>query len=327
VPQNNNNMNNNLFRAMTQRNNINYPQLQKAVSAEIKNKILPSQISNLTGFEEEKKLIEKYNCPSCKTETKINFFCDKCNSSMLKMSLETAYCNFIKYNISNLITMKEILNFNKFIQKFPIVVNYYNKQKKNFEEGYNLLINKFNIDTQIKIIKNTLCLGCFQFIKINENCFFFQLPCKCVFCSIDCLKKFITAIPFNKMNSYICACGEEYDIIKLKYFVSFLSSHNLHKTKGDFIRYLYNKMKNKCAKCNSIINFGNNQINIIEVSDVEAERIFNISKFNHLICDKCWKNVSGENSKFICEICYSIHFIHKKASYKTGNIRENCSIF
>ena len=86
-------------------------------------------------------------------------------------------------------------------------------------------------------------------------------------------------------------------------------------------------MKNKCAKCNSIINFGNNQINIIEVSDVEAERIFNISKFNHLICDKCWKNVSGENSKFICEICYSIHFIHKKASYKTGNIRENCSIF
>ena len=327
LPPNNNNMNNNLFRAMTQRNNINYPQLQKAISAEIKNKILPSQISNLTGFEEEKKLIEKYNCPSCKTETKINFFCDKCNSSILKMSLETTYCNFIKYNISNLITMKEILNFKKFIQKFPIIVNYYNKQKKNFEEGYNLLINKFNIDTQIKIIKNTLCLGCFHLLKINENCFFFQLPCKCVFCSIDCLKKFITAIPFNKMNSYICACGEEYDIIKLKYFVSFLSSHNLHKTKDDFIRYLYNKMKNKCAKCNSIINFGNNQINIIEVSDVEAERIFNISKFNHLICDKCWKNVSGENSKFICEICYSIHFIHKKASYKTGNIRENCSIF
>ena len=54
VPPNNNNMNNNLFRAMTQKNNINYPQLQKAISAEIKNKILPSQISNLTGFEEEK---------------------------------------------------------------------------------------------------------------------------------------------------------------------------------------------------------------------------------------------------------------------------------
>ena len=279
----------------------------------------------MAGFEEEEKK-DIFFCPLCKVEVKKNFYCDKCNITILKNWLNVSYCNYIKYNIANLITMKQISNFKEFIKKYPSI-NYPNKQKINFEEGNNFLSNKIDIEMQIKTIKNHLCLGCFKFFQINENTFFFQLPCKCIFCSIECLKKFINAIPFDKMSSYICACGEQYDLIKLKYFVSFLSSHNLIKAKNDFIRYIYNTMKNKCAKCNNIINIQNNQINIIEVNDIEAERIFNINKFNHLICENCWKNIGNENSKFICETCNSIHFMNRKCSYKNGNIRENCCIF
>ena len=317
---NNNNMNN------IHNNNLNINNnFQKAISSDIPNKILPSQISRMTGFEEEEKK-DIFFCPLCNVEVKKNFYCEKCNISILKNWLNSSYCNYIKYNIANLITMKQISNFKEFLKKYSLI-NYPNKQKISFEEGNSYLLNKINIEMQIKTIKNNLCLGCFKFFQINQNTFFFQLPCKCIFCSIDCLKKFINAIPFDKMNFYICACGEQYDLIKLKYFVSFLSSHNLIKAKNDFIRYIYNTMKNKCAKCNNIINIQNNQINIIEVNDIEAERIFNINKFNHLICDNCWKNVGNDNSKFICETCNSIHFMNRKFTYKNGNIRENCSIF
>jgi hypothetical protein len=33
-----------------------------------------------------------------------------------------------------------------------------------------------------------------------------------------------------------------------------MSSHYLIEAKNDFIKYIYKTMKNKCARCNNIIN-------------------------------------------------------------------------
>ena len=288
-------------------------------------KILPSNISELPGFDEDEKKV-MYNCPLCNIQIKQDFCCDKCNTHILKHWLAYSYSNFIKYNIGNLIKIGKIESFTQFIEKYPHV-NYKNKFKKTFKEGYEFLTEKFNFEEHILNLKISLCLGCFKFFSVLENSFIYKLPCKCMFCCNKCLKKFIDAIPFNKMNSFTCACGEEYDIIKLKYFASFLNSLNFNKPKNEIIKYIYNKMKNKCAKCNCDINIENNQINIIKVYDNEINSIFDISNFPHLICDNCWKNIENDNSKFICEICNSIHLIIEKNYNKNKNLDDNCSIF
>ena len=288
-------------------------------------KILPSNISKLSGFDEEEKK-EKYNCPICNIQIKKNFCCDQCNSHILKHWLGASYSNFIKFNIGNLIKLEKILSFPQFIEKYP-VVNYKNKFKKNFKEGYEYLTEKFIINEYILTLKNSLCLGCFKFFSVLDNSFIYKLPCKCMFCSMKCIKKFMDVISFNKMNFFTCACGEEYDFIKLKYFASFLNSLNFNNQKNEVIKYIHNIMKNKCAKCNSNINIENKHINYIEVFDNEISNIFDINKFYHLICDNCWEGIGNNNSKFVCEICNSIHMIIEKKYHKNENINDYCFMF
>ena len=128
------------------------------------------------------------------------------------------------------------------------------------------------------------------------------------------------------MSSFTCAFGEEYDIIKLKYFASFLYSLNFNNPKNEIFKYIYYKIKNKCAKCNCDINIENNKINIITVYDNEINSIFDISNFIQLICDNCWENFEYNNSIFVCEICNSIHLINEKKNHKNENLDDNCSI-
>ena len=58
----------------------------------------------------------------------------------------------------------------------------------------------------------------------------------------------------------------------------------------------------------------------------KIERILNINKFNHLICDRYWKDIKKEN-KFICNMCNSVHFITNKISKKEGKMNGNCLVF
>ena len=283
---------------------------------EIENKLLPSQISNID-----------FNCPSCDTEVKIDFYCDKCHLKILYDFLEREYCNYIKINIANLISMKDIIPYNQFFNRLNKII-YPNNIEKNYNEAINLLSKKFDGDNYIKKIKPNLCLGCFKYISFNENTFLFKLPCKCLFCTQHCFLKFLKAVPFHQMNSFICACGEDYDILKLKTLTNFLNYINLNRIKKDFLRFIYNKIKNKCPKCNCIVNAQNNEeCNIIAVNDSEAEKNFNIIQFIHLVCDNCWNNIGNENTKFICETCDSVHLIHKKYTIKKEKIKDNCFIF
>ena len=43
-------------------------------------------------------------------------------------------------------------------------------------------------------------------------------------------------------------------------------------------------------------------------------------------CDNCWENFEYNNSKFVCEICNSIHLINEKKNHKNENLDDNCSI-
>ncbi len=283
---------------------------------EVENKLLPSQISNID-----------FNCPSCGTKVKIDFYCDKCHLNILYEFLENEYCNYIKINIANLIKMNDIIPYNQFFNRLNKII-YPNKIEKNYNEAINLLSKNFNGDNYIKKIKPNLCLGCFRYISFNENTFLFKLPCKCLFCSKDCLLKFLKAVPFHQMNSFICACGEDYDVLKLKTLAYFMNSINLNQIKKDFLRFILNKIKNKCAKCNCIVNDQNNEeCNIIAVNDSEAEKNFGIIQFIHLVCNNCWNNIGNENTKIICETCDSVHLIYKKYTIKKETIKDNCFIF
>ena len=91
--------------------------------------------------------------------------------------------------------------------------------------------------------------------------------------------------------------------------------------------FIFEKIKNYCGGCNQeILLKKDSHLNIIEVNDVEIERILNINKFNHLICDRCWKDIKKEN-KFICNMCNSVHFITNKISKKEGKMNGNCLVF
>jgi hypothetical protein len=247
--------------------------------------------------------------------------------------IKNSYLQFIKANISNLIKEKKKENLSNFFSNLKITFPGY--PSKNFATVYNMIsdIGKNIFNEKLNIFRTTLCLGCFKFIDINNKVFLFKLPCGCSFCSEECLKRFINAVPLKKMNSFICACGENYDYIQLKFLLYFAISHNLINLKNEILKYMFEIMKNKCCICNleiPLLQEKKNNLNIMEITDKETEKIFGISKFNHLICDKCEKTQkinNNNNNYFYCNLCSNVHFLINKKNIKDCRIRSNCSIF
>ena len=285
----------------------------------------------------------KKECPICKKPVSNNFYCQKCIINHLIPFVQNSYIQFIKNNISNIIKNRRKETLTTFLASLIIV--FPNKSSKSFSESYYLLsdIDKNIFNEKLNNFKSSLCLGCFKFVKkennfsyFNEksvegkNVFLFRFPCGCIFCSADCLNRFINAVPIKKINSFICACGVEYDYTKLKFLLYFALSHNLIDFKNEILRYMYENIKDKCCKCNKVIALDQgkkNNVNIMEVKDKEAEQIFGINKFNHLICDKCAKSKEMSKNTFCCYLCKSEHMIINKQNLKNCQIRNTCSIF
>ena len=282
-------------------------------------------------------------CPSCKKPGKDSFYCETCLLNCLIIFVQNSYIQFIKMNISNLIKDRPKENLSKFLKNLVII--FPNKLTKKFYEAYSLLSdNKKNfLKEKLKNFRTSLCLGCFKvinkennFVNYSEkgggekNVFLFKFPCECVFCSSNCLKRFINAVPITKIKSFICGCGVEYEYIQLKFLLYFAISHNLIKFKNEILRYMYEIIKNKCCKCNieiPLVQGKKNNVNIMEITDVEAEKIFGIHIFNHLICEKCVKSKEISKNKFYCNLCSSEHSIITKKKIKNCEIRNTCSIF
>ena len=274
-------------------------------------------------------------CPQCKKPNKDNFYCENCLLHHMIPYIQNNYIQFIKNNINCLINNNEMENFNNFLSNLNIV--FPNGETKSFSECYYMISdqNKNFFNEQINKFKISICLGCFNVINKDKNEFrdnlYFRLPCNCVFCNSNCLNRFFSTIPIQNMKSFKCVCGVKYDYIQLKYFLYFSISFNLAKLKKEIMRYMYEIIKTKCCKCRKNIEKLNKDkinINAKELIDQEAERIFNIHKFNHLICEKCEKNIEMTKNKFYCNLCISEHSIVKPIDYKTIQDNNNtCSIF
>ena len=270
---------------------------------------------------------QMFHCTKCNSQTQLGFLCENCHNIFLKLWLKSSYSLFIQNNISNSIVSKSMEIFEQFLSKS--IINYENGTKYSFNEAINKIPkeNRFSIKEYLSELQSTLCLGCFHYLNITDNTFYFQIPCGCILCCVDCLKKFIMVAPFNTIGAYTCVCGKKYDLMELKYMINFLATHHFKKQQKQMFSFIFEKIKKYCGGCNQeIILNKDSHLNIIEVNDVEIERILNISKFNHLICDKCWKDIKKEN-KFICNMCNSVHFITNKISKKEGKMNGNCLIF
>lgn len=273
-------------------------------------------------------------CAVCHTKVNRNFVCDQCHSNQLKAWFKKKYVCFINFNQNNLLNQKATYPLKQYFNE--LTINYDNEEKVTFEKAFGSLnpSTQFNIQNTIADIKSSLCLCCHQLIKESDDSIVFEMPCGCSLCKTDCLRNFFKLIPFENRINYSCICGTEYDITQLKYLVNFFKSHGLKKYKNNVIRFVYAKMKNKCANCKKDFNLQqSNCVNVLEVKDEEIEKIFNISRFHHLICDHCLLvltetyNKSKENV-FKCCLCNSNHYILKRFSTKAEIINEaSCTIF
>ena len=269
-------------------------------------------------------------CLQCKKPSKDNFYCEQCILNHLITYTQTNYIQFIKKNIGCLVNQKETENMNTFLANLNVVFN--NGSSKTFSECFYLISDQSKniFNEQLNSYKKSICLGCFNSIKDKNENFYFRLPCGCIFCNSSCLNVFLNAIPLNKMESFTCGCGAKYDYIQLKYFLHFAISFNLMNLKKEIMRYMYGVIKTKCCKCKKPIEKltkDNIKMNAMELFDQEAERIFDIHKFNHFICEKCDKSKEMTKNKFYCNLCVSEHSLVKKLDYNNIQTNNSCFIF
>lgn len=267
-------------------------------------------------------------CPICRKPVINNFYCQKCILNHLIPFVQSSYILFVKNNIGNIIKNRPKETLTEYLAN--LVVTFANNEKKKFNDSFLLLSdNERNIfNEKINNFKSSICLGCFIYVN-KENTFTFRLPCGCIFCSVKCLNLFINSVPIKHINAFTCACGVEYNFLQLKFLLYFAISHNLNNFKNDIMRLMYENIKNKCCKCNKTLELNSdksNNVNIMEVKDREAEQIFGINKFNHLICDKCVINKEISSKRFCCSLCLSEHIILSQQNLKNCQISNSCSI-
>ena len=334
----------NYAKQKSQETNINANTMTKNQSFKDNIQKIPMTITfNKTNFN---KIFGNYSssniyCPGCKGFVKNGFYCEKCCLDHLIKKIRYSYIEFIKYNISNLRNEKQVEYLPNFISN--LYIDFPNNMRKKFSEVYYLLtdMNKNVFNSKLNVFKSSLCLGCFNYIKGEtqyiqsekgitiKNPFLFKFPCGCIFCSDKCLNRFLEHIPFEKKTLFICACGEEYNCLKLKYLLYFAVSHNLISFKKEILRILYDYMKNKCCICYievPLVQGKKNNFNIYEIKDEEIDQIFKINKFNHLVCNKCVKRDISKKKVFYCKMCSSEHYILGQKNIN-GQIKTDCNIF
>ena len=272
-----------------------------------------------------------YKCPLCKMPNKKNDYCETCIVNITISYVQNSYVNFVKNNVKNIISGRPTNNLNDFINNIKITF------PDNKSLSLKLIMakisddSKINFNKKLNTFKYSLCLGCFNIIDKAKKIMIFKFPCGCIFCSEKCLELFINAIQSSNIKSFTCPCGTIYDYIQLKYLVYFAISLNMNNFKEFILRFIYEKMLNKCCKCLKEIPLYREanhtvDLNVIEVSDREKEEIFGIQKFNHLICDKCFK-VKDQSNTYYCNLCLSEHKIIVQKNVVNGQIRSNCLIF
>jgi hypothetical protein len=149
--------------------------------------------------------------------------------------------------------------------------------------------------------------------KMKPNNFLIIIPCKCVFCSEECLYKFFDE--FNLLSNdtleYYCLCMYNYlpnDLYKLGEICLF---NNIKKFNLNKLIFLFNKMiENICILCKK--HFEKGKIKQIQYDDPilngnYIHAIGNYKKLKHYICSQCLNCLKNKNNEVICEYCDRKH--------------------
>ena len=118
---------------------------------------------------------QMFHCTKCNAQTQLGFLCENCHNIFLKLWLKSSYSLFIQNNISNSIVSKSMEIFEQFLSKS--IINYENGTKYSFNEAINKIPkeNRFSIKEYLSELQSTLCLGCFHYLNITDNTFYFQI--------------------------------------------------------------------------------------------------------------------------------------------------------
>ena len=260
-------------------------------------------------------------CKKCHVQPTTQLLCDECHIAYIKTWLKDNYKLFLLANITNITKLSntniKLIPFETAVQK--IYIPYDNTNiKLLFEDAVSKLNLEYqcNINDFISKIQNTICISCYKVSQNFDNISHIKLPCGCTLCNVECLCKYLVKLPLNTFQQFACVCGKVYNFIQMKYMFYLIKANNIKELDMELFKDIICKYYiTKCAKCLNDSN-SNKDGNVIELNDVEMNMMFNIEKFNHYICKKCYNNnnsnsnnssLISEDKKFICNLCNGCH--------------------
>ena len=253
------------------------------------------------------KILSKYNINKFK-------LCTNCLKNELFKNMTQLYIDLLKKNKIK-INESKISNFNS-----TDLNEFYIQNKKTFLNDViqilNEDLNEENIkDKLLNEIISEVCSSCYnsEFPKIKK------LPCKCCFCNLNCLKKYLNQRKLllkNKSNSdknifeYFCFCGNKYNIQQLEELIKICDNIQLEEFKNEINKYInYN-----CCFC-----CGNDKNYILNNGKTIFEICINKNSFIHYLCSDCLKKKEIKVYSYInCLYCDCFHII--KSINKTKSI-------
>ena len=242
--------------------------------------------------------------------------CNKCFKKELIKEFERKYFLFIT-QIKDYILKNKIKTYkNLYNEKFYPFMNNGLKICNVVFTIEHLKKFSYNFQQYILIIKKKMCLNC-QKNFTNNNVI--QVPCNCVFCSINCIKEFYTKyVNLNDINltNICCLCCIEYSFPLICQLRNLFQKYKLNQFAIKVTNLLNKKLAKNCAKCNSDLNkikpisiiYNNNKIN----SSINQENLDEKNSLKHFLCTNCFYNLKKEKKikeiSFSCIYCKKIHY-------------------
>ena len=289
-------------------------------------------------FEEQDKNNNKDNLPKClqckKTYThKDNVFglCNDCLLKELNSQILTIYFTFLQGGNNG----NGGEDFLSFIHKQKVSISFH----KNIPLSQALFNSGYKFEDLFIKLKKTICLYCG--FNINNDNYYFELPCHCRLCSKDCFDKYLKRIEkyseiyYDEGGSYDmgftslnCLCGYRYDLQSLNYMINKLDEKDLKKQKKIYQDIMKNYFKWKCMICQRNFNCRRNHYSIVFKDENIDKNILKKVDNSHLICSSCAN--SNEIKKGIviaCQFCHSGHTITDiKEVDNENNVMSDCII-
>ena len=227
----------------------------------------------------------------------------------------------------------------KWEKAFALKFMIYNDIEISFSEGVYDILNiikesRSNIIDKIIIpIKQTKCAECskdFNSEKDNKE-LQFTLPCKCIFCNINCVKNYLDRYYILKNHSsvqFFCACGYLYSIKNTADFIIKLNSSNCYIKQKEFLIYILQYGIHKhCCRCGERTDSRNVFTAIGFSSETNRYLKYRDTIFStkHYMCPKCYQQyIDKGESQIFCIHCQFEHFNISKLDLPYF---DSCSIY